>query len=384
VSFGIDRRARSKKGKGLLRRGPDPKEIGDRLGRLIKRMEKGAVARAAWKQDRFVVEVAYHDAAPPAKLVLGPDAMLAVTAETSGLGPAYHAHVLARLAPVLDELDFVWAEPAPDPEQAMCTWLAGELAGNGRVNLIEREFLVDAPVLTRMGPRDAAWRAAVIADPKRGLDAFPWTKAGPGYAALANALVAMWLEVPWREPIDKDERATMAQVDEDLAAAHAAGIADLPYAEWAELRGYLKREPGRIPASDRASRIGYRRFDVDVELSGGWYVRLPGSFVGAWEDDGARYWATDGDRTIEFTSLTATTEDDSAKLLAVAPERHPVVERIAEPLRHGRAEVFDEDDVHIVTGIIAMAPDVAIVTCKGAVADEAWALATWRSLSRRA
>ena len=45
--------------------------------------------------------------------------------------------------------------------------------------------------------------------------------------------------------------------------------------------------------------------------------------------------------TIELTSF-ATTEDDSAKLLEVAPALHPVIERIADGARHGRAEAYDE------------------------------------------
>jgi hypothetical protein len=33
-----------------------------------------------------------------------------------------------------------------------------------------------------------------------------------------------------------------------------------------------------------------------------------------------------------------------------------------------------------VHGLVAQAPHVAILTCKGKRSDEAWALATWRSL----
>jgi hypothetical protein len=38
--------------------------------------------------------------------------------------------------------------------------------------------------------------------------------------------------------------------------------------------------------------------------------------------------------------------------------------------------------VRVVVGLVIDAPHVAIVTCKVAPADEAWALATWRSLRR--
>jgi hypothetical protein len=102
--------------------------------------------------------------------------------------------------------------------------------------------------------------------------------------------------------------------------------------------------------------------------------------VSHWEDEGARYWATDGDRVVEFTSLTAEGEKDSEQLLAVAPEANPVVARLSEGALRGRAEAFTDEDVPIVVGLVAQAPHVGIVTCKGGEQD--WALATWRSLRR--
>jgi hypothetical protein len=67
-------------------------------------------------------------------------------------------------------------------------------------------------------------------------------------------------------------------------------------------------------------------------------------------------------------------------LLEVAPEVHPVIERIADDTRRGRAEAYVDGGIHIVHGLMACAPHVAILTCKGSKADEEWALATWRSL----
>ncbi|HSK00841.1 MAG TPA: hypothetical protein VK932_06355, partial [Kofleriaceae bacterium] len=127
-------------------------------------------------------------------------------------------------------------------------------------------------------------------------------------------------------------------------------------------------------------RIGYRRHPMEIELSGGWSLELSGAFVGRWESDGERWWATDGARVVEFTSLTADGEGDSDRLLAVAPEAHPVVARWSAGEHRGRAEASDDGDIHLVHGLMARAPHVAILTCKGAPSDQAWALATWRSL----
>jgi hypothetical protein len=85
---------------------------------------------------------------------------------------------------------------------------------------------------------------------------------------------------------------------------------------------------------------------------------------------------------IEFTSLTADGETDSDKLLAVAPEAHPVVERISTGDLRGRAETFVDDDVHVLIGLVAQAPHVGILTCKSNAADDTWARTMWKSLRR--
>jgi hypothetical protein len=387
VGFGIDLRARSTKSRGLFRKGPDPRDIGERVGRLVRRVVSGGVVRAGWSGERYIAELRLHPAAPVATLSVEPDGELRLRAETAPLGPGYHADVIARMAPLLDELDFAWTEPfeAAQTQRAMCEWLAGELRTGTPVRLgipEQRRFRVaDAPALTLAGPRDAAWRDAVLADPMRAADAFPWWDVGPGRAARAKALVSMWLEVPWREPLDGDERELMKQVDEDLRAARKADPAlELPWAAWRELLAYLGVDDEDVTAraASEVQAIGYRRHDLEVELSGGWLVTMSGAMVGHWEDDGERYWAPDGERALEFTSLTADGETDSEKLLAVAPEKHPVIAQFSDGAQRGRAEAFDDDDIRVVIGLMARAPHVGILTCKGG--DDAWALATWRSL----
>lgn len=397
VSFGISRRARSRKARTGLRallggRPPDAREVGERLVRLARRMFKDAVIDASPKR----ITLALHPAAAPARLLVLPEGELELRAETAAIGPGYHADVLGRVAPILDELEYAWdGDDGGDPGPRMLAWLAGELAaGETRIGMPSaRSFRVDCAVQTAMGPRDAAWRDAVIADPSRGADAFAWWARGPGHRERARALLAMWHEVAWREPLDDDERALLQRVDAALTAAHRAdaGLA-LPWPEWAELLGHLGDDDAHAAevrvragaaaaaAAGDAPRIGYRRHPMEIELSGGWTLELPGAFLGSWEGEGERWWATDGERVVEFTSLTADAETDSDRLLSVAPAAHPVIERWSRGDQRGRAEAEDDGDVHIVHGLMARAPHVAILTCKGAAADEAWALATWRSL----
>jgi hypothetical protein len=383
VGFLFERRARSRKARAGIRswfgKAPGAREVAERLRRLVPRVWSRAEIAVPTR-----ISVDLHPFAPPLTIEVAPDGDLWIRGEAGTVGPGYCDEVVARLSPVVEELDYAWDE-APSAGASMLVWLAEELAaGATRIGMPEgRVFLVDAPVQTAMGPRDAAWRDAVIADPRNGADAFAWRDRGPGHLERSRAMLAMWHEVPWREPVDKAERALMARVDADLCAARNADPElALPYAEWAELVAHLGDDARAGELEGHATGpavIGYRRFDLDIDLGGGWSIALPGSFVGRWDDGDARYWATDGDRVIELITM-ATTESDSEKLLDVAPPLHPVIERITDGARRGRAEAYDSGGVHIVHGLVAVAPHVAILTCKSEQPEEPWALAMWRSL----
>ena len=386
MGFSFERVARSRKARGGLRalfgKPPTAAEVKDRLARLLPRAWRDAEVQVTAKAIRITL-----DGLPTFRLRVLPDGELVVHGRAD-IGPALADEAIARMPPVLDELDYVWDDDGFAPRGEAVDWLADELrAGATRVGMPEgRTFWVDAAVQTAMGPRDAAWRDAVLADPRAGADAFAWWERGPGQLERARALWAMWHEVPWREPVDKPERALMERVDADLIAAHAAAPAlDLPYAEWADIIGFLGDAERARATRKRATgpaTIGYRRFDMTVGLESGWSLRLPGAFVGAWEADNDRYWATDGARAVQVL-LVETTEADSAQLLAVAPPRYPVIEHTTDPDRHARAEMYTEDHVHVVHGIVAMAPHVAIFTFRGDARDHDWAVATWRTLRRR-
>ncbi len=385
MGSGIDLRARTTKGRGLFRKAPDPKDIAERVGRLLRRVVKDQVVRMGHKGERFIAELSTLPGAPVATLSVESNGELALQGDMSMGGPGLVLDLVGRLAPLLDELDYAWTSPPTLSalQRELCEDFARVLrSGATRIGVpAARGFRIEAAVLTALGPRDAAWRDAVLADPARAADAFAWWESGPGRRERARALLSMWHEVPWREPLDRDERELMEQVDADLRAARKAdpNLA-LPWPAWRELLAHLGIDDEDVTAKAAGERatLGYRRHDLDVELSGGWVVTLPGAMVGHWEEEDGRYWATDGDRAIEFTSLTAPDESDSARLLAVAPEQHDVVARHEDGDMRGRAEAYDDNAHHVVVGLMAKAPHVGILTCRGGT--EAWALATWRSL----
>lgn len=390
MALAFSHRARSRKAKAglrtLLGRAPDAAEVGERLSRLARRTFGAAVVDASPR--RLTLEL--HPAASPVTIGVAPDGDLEIRGETATVGPGYHADTLARLAQLLDELDYVWDPPdLATLQREAAAWMVAQLRANAtRIAMpADRHFHVaGAVVQTAMGPRDAAWRDRVLAEPTHAADAFAWWSTGPGELERSRALHAMWHEVAWREPLDDAEHALLRRVDDDLRAARKANPAlALPYAEWAELLDWLGE--GERAAKTRAragddprsppQAIGYRRHPMDVELDG-WTFVLPGAFVAHREDD--RWWATDGDRAIQLVTFAVDEPMSSAELLAVAPETHPVRDRFADERRCARIEAHDEDGIHVLHGIVAQTPHVAIATCKSHLADERWALAAWRSL----
>ncbi|CAN5792575.1 hypothetical protein BH11MYX2_BH11MYX2_16960 [soil metagenome] len=389
MGFGISRRARSKRAKGGLRalfgRAPDAKEVGTRLSLLAKRVLDGGII-AELTTRRLTLHL--HPEAMPIKVQVLPDGDIEVTGDTARLGPGYHRTISPVLEPLLGEMDFVWAEEEPDPRVAMPQWLANYLGSGKRSFGLSKEmqFKIDAAVLTPMGPRDAAWRDAVIKDPTKAQDAFAWWDDGPGRGELATALIGMWLRCPWREPLDTDERDILASIDGALRVARKLDPAlPIPYAEWAEVRTYLGDSADRVAnlvekAEGKPPAIGYRRFALEVEVDA-WRLDVPGCFVANDEED--KYWATDGDRLVELVTITTDGAQSSQELLDVAPEKHPVVERIDDSARRGRVEIQADGDVKVLHGIMASTPHVALLTCKTNTGDIEWARDVWRSLRVR-
>ncbi|HEY4181195.1 MAG TPA: hypothetical protein VGM90_30330 [Kofleriaceae bacterium] len=389
MGFGISRRARSKRAKGGLRalfgRAPDAKEVGTRLSLLAKRVLGGEIISEVTTK-RVTLDL--HPEAMPVKIQVLPDGDIEVTGDTARLGPGYHRTISPIIAPLLDEMDFVWADVEADPRVAMPEWLSKYLAGGKRSFGLSKEmqFKIDAAVLTPMGPRDAAWRDAVIKDPTTAQDAFAWWEDGAGRAELAAALIGMWLRCPWREPLDTEERDVMMSIDGALRAAKKLDPAlPIPYAEWAQVRTYLGADKDRVAnlvekAAGAEATIGYRRFALEVEVDS-WRLDVPGCFVA--NDEEEKYWATDGDRLVELVTITTDGAQSSQELLDIAPPKHPVVERMDDSERRGRVEIEADGDVKVLHGIMASTPHVALLTCKSNTGDIEWARDVWRSLRVR-
>lgn len=418
----------------------------DQPGRLSRAAARDWLARAAvWFEavgdavldtrlvrdadDRPVLLAAFHPAAEPVELRLGPSGKLRLSAVTSPAGPGYHAYLCDTARALAGDFGFAWDTPAPDHDPArffaagdlgrlqthFLRWLAGACAralpavtpggGPWPVGMPRGPvFLHPGPVLTPLGPRPVEWLKAVAADPARGADFFPWWTPDLGAAFYrGRALAELWLEFRWRPPLTEAEGEQVDQVAADLANAFDLDPAGgLPWAAWAEViaaieadaHGYtvepvgpdLKREVARRAAGGPAAPLGYRRCPVRATLSGGWHLDVPGTLATAWED-GRTWTAWDAARAVWFRG-SSLAGGPAAAALATARRGLPAGDPVPGPAGGdvvGEAVFGPHEEggrpVWRLSGVAACPGKLA--ACNVYVSDPAdrdWAVRVWRSL----
>jgi hypothetical protein len=175
-------------------------------------------------------------------------------------------------------------------------------------------------IVSPAGPRDETWLRATEKDPRTGIDLFPWWDEGrTARVDLARALCHLWLDVPWRGAVDDDEERKLSRIEALLARAYAADPSlAYPWSAWADLLEDLGRTDEAKSVRARATEtssdepIGYRRYDAHHTLTGGWSLRVPGAFTGSFDEKGT-WCATDGTRTIWFTSMSFASKSSAEK-----------------------------------------------------------------------
>lgn len=344
-----------------------------------------------------------------------------VDANTSTVGPGYHAYVADLLSRFAHDMRITFRSDNGNGADALrlspteidtlfAQWLS-ETAGTiesllnqGATGLslsmpATHVFLHGGAVATPLGPRSKAWVTATKGDGRKGFDIFPWTEPGiGGQFYLGRALFQMWTDVRFRPPATDEERGMLESIDRDLEQAYRLKPdLEIPWHEWAETLALLGKESliatrAQLKASTRPSTepIGYRRHDVVAHLSGGFSVRLPGSFAERWDERGT-FSAWEGAQSFWFTSLTATFTSQAAPssreaLAGLAPLGGDVFEEEDAGLLRRASFGVGEDEgrtVHELRAHIAYGAQVAIATiCFEHDADRAWALNTFRSILR--
>jgi hypothetical protein len=362
-----------------------------------------------------------------------------VSAKTSTVGPGYHIFLCERLHELGEHFQIDWDTPGDEAEgdetgyffhedalavrQEMLRWL-GAVAGivvenvkdGGDANVrmvsmpMTRSYPDETGILTPIGPRSTAWFQAVAAAPEHGIPFFPWWPEGVGSAFfLGRALCRLWQDVRWRTPITDDEGELLMDVHFDLERAfHIDPQSAIPWRAWHELLGYINEyfgyaefqheatQEGDIArraqeeADASAPRVGYRRGRVNVTLTGGWSITIPGEFAEEWEENGETWSAWLGGRTIWFTSWSVCGENDetlNAREILDSRSWPDAVEFIdhAEGALLGRAVFLpcEEDGRTLwnLKGYVAVEGNFAL--CNIYVqheSDREWALDVWKSL----
>lgn len=373
--------------------------------------------------ERPALFLRFHPGAEDVEISAAGPRRVAVSAKTSTAGPGYHRYLCGILRTAGAENGVEWL-PADEVEETgdeggyfhtgdagavegrMLSWLRSlasqvlEMDSDGCRNISVsmpegRQFEAEGAAITPMGPRDRDWFEAASRDPAGARDIFPWwdDRFDAGYQ-LGRALVRMWIEVPWRPPLDDEERALLRDVADRLAAAYRLDrTLPYPWREWREILGYLgepagaELEAGALLA--KGPLVGYRRGAVRVALAGGWTVRIPGALKESMGDDGRwsawgpgravwftsfRFASTDGRVPPEPRSLLADFRPEPGERIPELPGAPPSAASFGETREDGRP-------LWRLEGRVALPGHMAV--CDIFVEDpreKDWALEVWRSI----
>ena len=365
-----------------------------------------------------------HPAAEQVELSLLDSERLVVSASTSSAGPGYHIFLVSLLkdwahdfqaswqgpgnesSDYSDETDYFFAGSEQRVFDSMTTWLQsvaglffdGTLDPNGTGTALgmplDTHFESDQLAITPLGPRSLEWMRATSQDGNKGKDFFAWWTPGLGAEYyLGRALNQMWTRVRWRPPVNESERNLLQSVAESLSLAYKLkpGL-DYPWAEWNEILELLGTD---CPEKDLVRgqvagkpAIGYRRGSVTVPLTGGWRIRIPGSFSDFEFNKDNDLFSLDPPREIWFTSFRFTKPLSDAAFEAERKrlkESQPTYETESEHFVATAAlteKVRETGEPYFVMNTMNVSPTTkAVCTIIYPRADqESWALEIWQSL----
>jgi hypothetical protein len=153
--------------------------------------------------------------------------------------------------------------------------------GHGPLSLSLKpsEILDDfkAETVTVRGPRDAAFFGIT----GEAANFFPWWDfALPPAAALGLAEAMLWLEFPWRAPIDHYEAALVHTISELVKIAQ----------EEPRLNSDTRLNVVGFQAAStsmewpHSTGMGYLRYSRMVNINDNWWIKLPGYFASVWDE----------------------------------------------------------------------------------------------------
>ena len=426
VSVGLSVVGQASK-RGLIPRLPTPDALAAEIEAWLHNEPADTVRwvrRVPAADEGVGLRIGLHTAAPELQIDAATGGAVRVTARTEEPGPGYHTYVCQLVKRLGADVSIAWA-PAdaaagtgddtgyfdsgqrPDVERGLLIWLHGKLqavsAGRAKGGASHqlgsfggRRFSFDGAVATWLGPRDDAWLASALADPRVAADVWPWTAdAMDARYLLHRAIALMWVEVRWRAPVNDWERAVLEEALRLLRRAFPLDpTLPFPWREWQELlvlanaadpmAERIGDEAARAPSGPR---IGYRREPFET-IQGGWSLTVPGSFAERRNDE--EWWGGEGGRSITLAA-TDTGNDDGRPMSArtfldrVAGHLGPDVLSHEDGPVLGRARLTVDDssgiEVAVLEGYSAVSGSGAAIRIEiHDPGDWEWALEMWRSL----
>ncbi len=368
--------------------------------------------------------VALHPAAQDVALTAADTGLVTAWAVTEATGPGYHTFVCRVLQRLAAELGIAWAPAEGEDgsrddtgyfftgeraaaERAHLGWLSTTLTGAREARRRGARglhlgtprgvnFAFEGALATALGPRDDAWLARAVGDPRTAIEVIPWWADATDARYLLNrALCLMWADVRWRGPISEREGALLDEVLHHLRQAHLLDPS-LPY-PWREWQELLELRGGENPmgrqVEERAAAtaeeqppIGYRRRSLTI-IHEGWALEVPGSFEERRTDE--EWWGGEGGRGITLAATETGTNDGpmSAEGFLERVAGHlgsdVLTHRAGEVL--GRARLSTDGSSGVAEGVLE---GYSAVTGKGAAVrvvfddpgDWQWAFEVWRTL----
>jgi hypothetical protein len=285
-----------------------------------------------------------HPAAENLEISLIEPRQLVASANTTTVGPGYHVFLTALLKDLAAETGAVW-EPESEEygdetgyffdgdldrlQTEMRSWLAA-LAGlffNGALDSDSRGIPLCMPIspqfesteaaITPLGPRDREWLRRTAADGSQGTEFFSWWQPGLDAAYYQRrALAQLWTDVRWRPSANEQEVSVLTDIADCLKMAYELDPSlEYPWAEWKQILEYLGTERPESVTVERQAHgtplIGYRRNRILAGLTGGWSIRIPGSFTDFEVDEEGSLYAIDPPREVWFTAYRI--EGETAK-----------------------------------------------------------------------
>ncbi len=365
-----------------------------------------------------------HPGAEMVKLSLSGSDQLVVSASTSSVGPGYHIYLVSLLKDLAREFQTSWQRSEDDSGEYdddtgyffsgdepqvfihMTQWLesVAKLFFDGRLDPNDTgialsmspnaHFESDQLAVTPLGPRNRDWMLKTSQDGAQGKDFFAWW--APGLNAeyyLGRALTLMWKTVRWRPAVCEAETGALKAVAASLAAAYKLDPKlPYPWAEWGEILKLLGTEtPEKDVVLAHASgtpSIGYRRGKVTVALTGGWRIRIPGSFSEFDFDKDKNLFAVYPPHEIWFTSfrlpapmpdekfeLTKSQMKESKPDYVEVGEQYAATATISKYARPTGEEYFVMNTLNITPAVKSVCSFVYPLA-----EDKNWALDAWRSI----